>query len=559
MKLFLSAILPILTAREHHYNLSKDDRKRIPLSTFGYAKDGFLNATIKINAHENLWAPGNKFGFTFDKAENEGDVKRHEAEEDFMDTLDTCILTKPFETEASLRAKIDSYKSQNKGAQLDFGDSAIQAILNEQRIVFDLQIENDSDKSHNLVIRKTAGLSNGIEVKNMQEQTVIFKPINEDNPADGQIAVVEMKKFDNNHFEIVIKVYVHITSDEQAGLYEFNFHDCDAKDKVDIRVDFQEKNDHSFLSAGDIMLPEAYFFLFILFSGASVFWISVLTSNRKNVLVLHWLMAALVLVKAGSLLAHAMDYFYISKDGYQHGWATIFYITYLIRGVLLFFTLALIATGYSLVKGVLSENERKIFILVIPLQVIANIAYIVLETEEESNKNYQSWQEIAIFVDLICCGAIMFPIVWSIRHLGMATQVDGKGAVALKKLRLFKRFYSLTIAYIYITRVGGLLLKMALPFQLSWMSELLIELTTFLYFTFTGYTFRPGAGNNPYLKLATQEEGESLLTSSGATENLRARKVTRMIGSSDEDSSDEENVVDTVALIKAARENSSVV
>lgn len=134
MKFFLSAILPILTAREHHYDLTKDNRKRIPLSTFGYAVGGHLNANITIKAHENLWAPGNKFGFTFDKAENEGDVKRHEAEEDFMDTLNTCVLTKPFETEASLRAKVDEYKNSNKGAQLDFGDSAVQAILNEQRM-----------------------------------------------------------------------------------------------------------------------------------------------------------------------------------------------------------------------------------------------------------------------------------------------------------------------------------------------------------------------------------------------------------------------------------------
>merc|ERR1712004_292998 len=385
MKFFLSAILPILTARQHHYDLTKDNRKRIPLSTFGYANGGYLNATIKIKAHQSLWAPGNKFGFTFDKAQNEGDVKRHEAEEDFMDTLNTCVLTKPFETEASLRAKIDDYKSSNKGVELDFGDNAVQAILNEQRIVFYVEVQSDSEKPHNLIIRKTFGLANGIEVKNMQRKLVDFQPINENDPTEGQRAVVEMKKFNKDHFEIDINIYIHISSDEQAGLYEFNFHDCDAREKVDIRVDFQEKNDHSFLSAGDIMLPEAYFFLFILFSGASVFWISVLSSNRKQVLVLHWLMAALVTVKACSLLAHAMDYFYISKDGNQHGWATIFYITYLVRGVLLFFTLALIATGYSLVKGVLSENERKIFILVIPLQVIANIAYIVLETEEQSN------------------------------------------------------------------------------------------------------------------------------------------------------------------------------
>ena len=80
---------------------------------------------------------------------------------------------------------------------------------------------------------------------------------------------------------------------------------------------------------------------------------------------------------------------------------------YLVRGVLLFFTLALIATGWSFVKSVLSDKERKIFIIVLPLQVLANVAYIILESTEESTVNYQTWQEIAIFVDLVCCGAIM--------------------------------------------------------------------------------------------------------------------------------------------------------
>ena len=85
----------------------------------------------------------------------------------------------------------------------------------------------------------------------------------------------------------------------------------------------------------------------------------------------------------------------------------IFYMMYLVRGVLLFFTLALIATGWSFVKSVLSDKERKIFIIVLPLQVLANVAYIILESTEESTVNYQTWQEIAIFVDLVCCGAIM--------------------------------------------------------------------------------------------------------------------------------------------------------
>lgn len=30
-------------------------------------------------------------------------------------------------------------------------------------------------------------------------------------------------------------------------------------------------------------------------------------------------------------------------------------------------------------------------------------------------------------VDLVCCGAILIPIIWSIKHLREAAEVDGKG------------------------------------------------------------------------------------------------------------------------------------
>ena len=34
--------------------------------------------------------------------------------------------------------------------------------------------------------------------------------------------------------------------------------------------------------------------------------------------------------------------------------------------------------------------------------------------------------QVFILVDLVCCGTVLFPIVWSIRHLQEATKVDGK-------------------------------------------------------------------------------------------------------------------------------------
>lgn len=49
-----------------------------------------------------------------------------------------------------------------------------------------------------------------------------------------------------------------------------------------------------------------------------------------------------------------------------------------LKGALLFITLALIGTGWAFVKYILSDKEKKIFIIVIPLQVLINIRYKML-------------------------------------------------------------------------------------------------------------------------------------------------------------------------------------
>lgn len=46
------------------------------------------------------------------------------------------------------------------------------------------------------------------------------------------------------------------------------------------------------------------------------------------------------------------------------------------------------------------------------MQVLANVAYIVIESREEGASDYAIWKEILFLVDLICCGAILFPVVW---------------------------------------------------------------------------------------------------------------------------------------------------
>lgn len=44
--------------------------------------------------------------------------------------------------------------------------------------------------------------------------------------------------------------------------------------------------------------------------------------------------------------------------------------------------------------------------------MLANVAYIIIESTEEGTTEYGLWKEILFLVDLLCCGAILFPVVW---------------------------------------------------------------------------------------------------------------------------------------------------
>jgi G protein-coupled receptor 107 len=44
--------------------------------------------------------------------------------------------------------------------------------------------------------------------------------------------------------------------------------------------------------------------------------------------------------------------------------------------------------------------------------VLANVAYIITEESEAGQAAHMTWNEVFILVDLLCCGAILFPVVW---------------------------------------------------------------------------------------------------------------------------------------------------
>lgn len=244
-------------------------------------------------------------------------------------------------------------------------------------------------------------------------------------------------------------------------------------------------------------------------------------------------MFMLVLLKSLDLMFQSVNYHFISTEGKSpQSWEVLYYITHLLKGALLFTTIVLIGTGYFFIKHVLSDRDKKIFLIVIPLQILANTAQIVMESTEEANTLYATWKELFILVDLMCCGAILFPVVWSIRHLQEGSQTDGKAALNLAKLKLFRHFYVMIVCYIYFTRIIVYLIKITVPFQYMWLDDFFNNAASYVFFVLTGYKFRP-APDNPYLHVPQEDsdgelEMEEVITNAGFADG-----VTRLQPSSD--------------------------
>ena len=241
----------------------------------------------------------------------------------------------------------------------------------------------------------------------------------------------------------------HTISLSAPGLYSLIFARClpTGNHKVDFHLDAQFRNPGpNFLSAGDTPLPLLYFIFFVLFSIAFVVWCWVLSRDEATngtVHRVHYMMAILLALKCLTLLSESIRYHYISIVGaaMSEGWSIVYYVFAFFKGVMLFTVILLIGSGWSLMKSYLNDREKKIILIVLSLQVLDNIAMVVLEETAQGSQGWLTWRDFLHLVDIVCCCAILFPIVWSIRHLRQAAEADGKAQHNLMKLQLFRQFY----------------------------------------------------------------------------------------------------------------------
>ncbi|XP_050968112.1 protein GPR108 [Labeo rohita] len=531
-KNLLSVLIFILTvsessARIHQLKLKNETRFLVHLNSFGYFENGTLDVRlVSLNLPQEKSDSKRLVGFSLARSRVSG-ILSYTAEE-----VEECKLTKTKSEDELILFIIDTKDLSVKVKH--FGNSNItlgSQLKPEKPDAGKARTKRENakdDKQKDLSVDKTTK-----QKESSQDKAKV-------TPAVSSTVTQKVENLDGKYLELLhhgdsYSFSFHLTmSASSQGLYNLDFHNCpNTPSKVlspySLQVEIKEKNPNGFLSAAEIPLPRLYVSMAAIFFTAAVVWTYTLLKYRYSVFKIHWLMAALAYTKAVSLLFHSINYHFINSEGHPiEGWAVMYYITHLLKGALLFITLALIGTGFAFVKYILSDKEKKIFMIVIPLQVLANVSYIIIEETEEGTSEYALWREILFLVDLICCGAVLFPVVWSIRHLQEASNTDGKAAMNLEKLKLFRHYYVMIVCYIYFTRIIAILLKLTVPFQWQWCQEFLVEVSTLIFFVLTGFKFRP-ASNNPYLQLPQDEEDlemDEVVTESGALEGIHKVKKT---------------------------------
>jgi hypothetical protein len=265
-------------------------------------------------------------------------------------------------------------------------------------------------------------------------------------------------------------------------------------------------------------------------AGASPDEVAAAARGAPVVRPLHWLMAALVLVKAATLVCQAVSVRVVEHTGRaEGGWERARLAFYVLRGLFLFCVLVLLASGWSLLlqqqqqsaspsssesassaSSILDPSTQRVLMAVLPLQAFANVALAVAaEDDSPSAPGRLTWLHVFRAADLLCCLAVLVPVVLTAAKLRREAEAgDGKARRALDRLVAFRRFYVVFVAWVWTTRVLSVLLEGALPLTLAWVAPTVEEGATLLFYAFVGASFRPRAVGESYAHLTDEELAE---------------------------------------------------
>jgi hypothetical protein len=334
----------------------------------------------------------------------------------------------------------------------------------------------------------------------------------------------------------------------EEGLYFLIYQICPPPPFVDIHsrfeLDFHFENydvfgNESYLSAGEMILPHLFFYFSLIYATCLYLWHTNITrikqggpghfsnpgGGRPVVFPIHSVMDGLLFLKTLSIFFESIRYHYLRVTGHAEFWSGVYYTFAFMKGTMLFTVILLIGSGWSFVKPFLNDREKKMIFAVLFLQVVNNLAIIVLTHLTEGEHSFDRWTAILHMVDILCCCAVLLPIVWQVNAMeknmeqsnGDHNDIDDRdddqvpedemegntsheNGRLVTKLRLFRSFYLLVVSYIYTTRIVVYLFATMLDYRHQWIRHFVVEAVTLAFYITVGMLFRP-MGENPYLSV----------------------------------------------------------
>ena len=313
-----------VTCLKHKLSITNDDRSLFKIETFGFTKGGVIDIAItnfKVDSNSDSKKKEDiqyKLGFVIRKSESES-----EAQQDVESIIDKglCIMDTPT-----------------------------------------IPPTTNTDTNTN---------SNSLDIASKKDILIDYSSHTPE-------------KWQKTTFNYVIE------DEKDIGLYSLLFVRCSpmfsgTTVSFELDADFYNPGPfgRNYLSAGDVPLPLMYFLFFLAFSIALLLWSGVIFKcfgNNGVVHKIHYLMLLLLVLKCFTLLFESIRYNYIALHGVStESWSILYYIFASLKAILLFTVILLIGSGWSLIKGYLNENEKKIIFFVLILQVLNNIVYIILD------------------------------------------------------------------------------------------------------------------------------------------------------------------------------------
>jgi len=543
LSLFL--LLSTTNATKHSFVTKHDARYYIgPIgSPYGFLKSGVYNLTVfdfdltltKKGHHHHRLAEDEDSDSDEDEDSEEKETKEEEEEEEHsLKGLEVGFILRKFTSESEY-ARFQTTIEDNPSI-CSFELYREHDGITPKDIA--AEILGDDDKYNSKEEDTTFAAEDGVYLS-MNDQSVTWKP---HTPSSA-----------------------HVFSVQEEGLYFLLYQVCptegtDTKILHSVRSSFElDLNYHnydkygsvSYLTAGEMPLPTMFLYFSISYALCLGLWAGNIRSiviggtnggamsrerdgaGQPVVYPIHHMMTILLGLKTASVFFESARYHFIRLSGHAELWSVVYYTFAFIKGTFLFTVILLIGSGWSFVKPFLNHREKKVIFLVLVLQVIDNVAVVILSNGMVGERLYEDWSAVLHLVDILCCCAVLIPIVWQVNNLEESMETRGGGggngegddeeeehtrennnaspenARMLSKLKMFRSFYLLVVCYIYFTRIVVYLFASVLDYHHIWLRYFVTELGTLAFYAVVGLQFRPMV-ENPYLEVKKDEDEDDM-------------------------------------------------